>query len=283
VRKFENSGIAEGPGGSDLSFLDRPEITAIVFYPRRTGPTPKVPGRLHPLSFPVDDGINIDGAIHLAEESARNAPNVLFFHGNGETVADYDEIGPLYRDRGINFAVVDYRGYGTSDGSPSYSAMTTDAVRIFPLYLDRLAELGLSGPVFVMGRSLGSSPALDLAVRFADRISGLILESGFAHTYRLLERLGVDPRSLDGLREKERLASNLEKMKKVKLPVLIIHGENDEIIPLSDGEELFKAASHRVREILVIPRAGHNTLLVLGFREYMEAVTRFIERETSKR
>ncbi len=282
MRKFEDSGEAERQNGSDLSFLDRPEITAIVFYPRRTGPTPKVPGRLHPLSFPVDDGVNIDGAIHLAE-NASDAPNVLFFHGNGETVADYDEIGQLYSERGINFAVVDYRGYGTSGGSPTYSAMTTDAVRIFPLYLDCLAEFGLSGPVFVMGRSLGSSPALDLAVQFGDRIRGLILESGFAHAYRLLERLGVDPRYLDGSREKERLASNLEKMKKVKLPVLIIHGENDEIIPLSDGEELFKAAGHRVREILVIPRAGHNTLLVLGFREYMEAVTRFIERETSKR
>jgi alpha-beta hydrolase superfamily lysophospholipase len=281
LRKPEDSGSAEGEGIYDASFLDRPEITAIVFYPRRTGPTPKVPGRLHPLSFPVDDGINIDGAIHLAEESARNAPNVLFFHGNGETVADYDEIGQLYSERGITFAVVDYRGYGTSGGSPSYSAMTTDAVRIFPQYLDCLAEFGLSGPVFVMGRSLGSSPALDLAVRFGDRISGLILESGFAHTFGLLEKLGADPRSLDGSREK--IVSNLEKMKKVILPVLIIHGENDEIIPLTDGQALFKAASHRVREILVIPRAGHNTLLVLGFREYMEAVTRFIERETSKR
>jgi alpha-beta hydrolase superfamily lysophospholipase len=281
LRKPEESGADEGPNRSDASFLDRPEIIRCVFYPRRTGPTPKIPGRLHPLSFPVDEGVNINGAMHLAEKSAQDAPNILFFHGNGETVADYDEIGPLYSEREINFAVVDYRGYGTSGGSPSYSAMTTDAVCVFPQYLDCLAECGLSGPVFVMGRSLGSSPALDLAVRFGDRISGLILESGFAHTYQLLEKLGVDPRYLDG--SGERLVSNLEKMKKVRLPVLLIHGENDEIIPLSDGQELFKAASHRVKEILVIPRAGHNTLLVLGFREYMEAVTRFIKRVTSKR
>jgi len=265
-----------GPDRSDASFLDRPEITRYVFYPRRTGPTSEIPGRRHTFSFSVDSDVNIDGVIHFAEESAPNAPNILLFHGNGETVADYDEISTLYNERGINFAVVDYRGYGTCGGSPSYSTMTTDAVCIFPQYLDILKECDLSGPVFVMGRSLGSAPALDLAVRFQDRISGLILESGFAHTYRLLEKLGVDPRSLDGSREL--LVSNLEKMKKVRLPVLIIHGEIDEIIPLSDGQALFKAVSHRVREILVIPRAGHNTLLILGFREYMEAISRFIER-----
>jgi len=277
LRKPQESGLKE-TGLSELSFLDLPEITAVVFHPRRTGPTQKVPGRMYRLSFLVDGGVNIDGAIHLAERGAQDAPNVLFFHGNGETVADYDEIGPLYGERGLNFAVVDYRGYGTSGGSPPFSAMTADAVRIFSQYQDRLEELDLSGPIFVMGRSLGSSPALDLAVRFQEMISGLILESGFAHTFGLLERLGVNPRYLDGSREKEWLVSNLEKMKKVMHPVLIIHGEKDEIIPISDGLALFGAAGHRVREILVIPRAGHNTLLILGFEEYMEAIVRFIER-----
>jgi fermentation-respiration switch protein FrsA (DUF1100 family) len=278
LRKPQEAGAAEEPGRSEISFLDRPEITRCVFHPRRTGRSPEIPGRLHPISFLVDEDVNIDGAIHLAEKSAQNAPNVLFFHGNGETVADYDEIGSIYSERGINFTVVDYRGYGTSGGSPSYSAMTTDAVRIFPQYLDCLEELGLKGPVFVMGRSLGSSPALDLAVQFQDQISGLILESGFAHTFRLLEKLGVDPRYPGGSREKERLVSNLEKMNKVMLPVLVIHGEADEIIPLADGQALFEAASHLVREILVIHLAGHNTLLILGLEEYMEAITRFIER-----
>jgi len=279
LRKPEESGVDGGPDGSDASFLDSPEIIRCVFHPRRTRPTPEIPGRRHPFFFSVETDVNIDGVIHFAGESASkapNAPNILFFHGNGETVADYDEIGPLYNEQGINFAVVDYRGYGTSSGSPSYSAMTTDAVCIFPQYLDILKQCCLSGPVFVMGRSLGSSPALDLAVRFQDRISGLILESGFVYTYQLLEKLGVDPRSLDGSREL--LVSNLEKMKKVRLPTLLIHGENDEIIPLSDGQALFKAASHRVREILVTPRADHNTLLILGFGEYMKAVSRFVER-----
>ena len=281
MRKPQETRAAEVPDRSEISFLDHPKITGCVFHPRRTGRAPENPGRLHPISFPVDEGVNIDGAIHLAEEpAAQYAPNVLFFHGNGETVADYDDIGPLYCERGINFAVVDYRGYGTSGGSPTYSAMTTDAVCIFPRYLDRLEELGLKGPVFVMGRSIGSSPALDLALRFQDQISGMILESGFAHTYKLLEKLGVDPRYLE--RWRELLVSNLEKMKKVSLPVLVIHGEMDEIIPLADGQALFEAVSHRVREILVIPWASHNTLLVLGFEEYMEAITRFIERVTSR-
>ena len=124
MRKPEESGVDGGPDGSDASFLDSPEIIRCVFHPRRTRPTPEIPGRRHPFFFSVETDVNIDGVIHFAGESASkapNAPNILFFHGNGETVADYDEIGPLYNEQGINFAVVDYRGYGTSSGSPSYS------------------------------------------------------------------------------------------------------------------------------------------------------------------
>ncbi|MCR3883233.1 alpha/beta hydrolase [Methanotrichaceae archaeon M04Ac] len=276
MRKPEDPSGDGGAESCDLSFLDSPEVTRWVFHPRRTGPTPKVPGRLHPITFIVDDMVNVDGAVHFAERSVEDAPNILFFHGNGETVADYREMGSLYGRIGINFAVIDYRGYGTSGGDPSYSAMMRDAVSIFPQYADLLAYWGLSGPIFVMGRSLGSSPALEVAVGFQKRISGLILESGFADTYRLLERLGVDPQNLDALGE--RAASNHEKMKKVMLPVLIIHGEGDEIIPLSEGVILFEDQSCREKEILIIRRAGHNDLLILGIDEYFNAIARFVGR-----
>jgi hypothetical protein len=153
--------------------------------------------------------------------------------------------------------------------------MMRDAVSIFPQYADILAECSLSGPIFVMGRSLGSSPALEVAVGFQKAISGLILDSGFADTYRLLERLGVNPRHLDA--SGRRAASNHEKMKKVMLPTLIIHGESDEIIPLSEGVALFEDQSCREKEILIIRRAGHNDLLILGI-EYFDGIARFVRR-----
>jgi len=257
----------------DITFLDLPEITFCVFYPETASQGPDVPGQKKALSFPLDENVSLGAMIHLAQE-AEVAPNLLFFHGNGEVVADYDEIGPLYTMLGINFTVVDYRGYGTSGGNPTYSSMIKDAHIVFCQFLGFLEEAGLKGPVVVMGRSLGSASALELAAHYPEKIFGLILESGFAHTYNLLTTLGVDPRLLDS--SKEHLVSNLEKMKMFEGPVLVIHGEIDEIIPLSDGLELYQAAKNETKEMLVIRDAGHNTLMLLGLEDYMEAIGRFV-------
>ena len=266
--------MKEIPDLPDISFLDRPEILFFVFHPRIESPASDVPGVRQALSFPVDEGVSIGGAFYPAPET-EHAPNLLFFHGNGEVVADYDDIGPLYAELGINFAVVDYRGYGTSGGYPSYSDMIRDAHIIFHQFSDMLKEKGFCGPIFVMGRSLGSASALEIAANYPEDISGLILESGFAHTYNLLIRLGVDPRLL--YPSKEHLVSNLENMKEFGGPLLIIHGEIDEIIPLSDGLDLYEASINEEKEMLVIRSAGHNTLMLLGLEDYMEAVGRFVK------
>jgi len=154
--------------------------------------------------------------------------------------------------------------------------MISDARAVFQNYMNFLEERSLTGPIFIMGRSIGSAPALELAAMHHDEIAGLIIESGFAHTYRLMVNLGVDPDLLDPSRES--LISNLEKVKLVKSPLLVIHGEMDEIIPLSDGMDLYNCASSVSREILIIPGAGHNTLMLYGLEEYLNAVVSFVSR-----
>jgi len=252
----------------DISFLDDPGISRKIFYPRRSLPVKATPNR-SALAFEVDEGITLTGVMHKAGESA---PNILLFHGNGEVAVDYDDIGPLLTDIGINLSVLDYRGYGSSSGSPSYSRMLSDAVKLFPKFKEMLERHGLHGRIFIMGRSLGSAPALELASR--EEISGLIIESGFAHTYDLLVRLGVDAHLLD--MSKEDLASNLGKIERVTRPMLIIHGEMDEIIPLSDAVDLYSNAGSEVKELVVVHGAGHNTLMFYGQDEYMSAIKRFI-------
>ena len=257
-----------------LAFIDDPRVLAHVFYPRRNtglGLRLEVPNR-SVISFHTEDGTRIDGVIHTIDKSA---PNILFFHGNGETAYDYDDIGPMYGEMNINFCVVDFRGYGTSEGTPKYTYMLTDAKSIFREYLALIKERGFTGKVFVMGRSLGSASALEIASRYPEEVSGLILESGFAHTFNLLVNLGISPRLLDG--SKEHLVSNLEMMKRTKLPLLVIHGEEDEIIPLEDGFDLHAAAPNESKNMLVIPEAGHNTLMLYGLEEYMEAVRLFVK------
>jgi alpha-beta hydrolase superfamily lysophospholipase len=259
------------PNQPDITFLDRPEVLRYVFHPHRTAPLKDIPGKRIGLTFQVDEKINVDGIMHLADVSSAN---ILFFHGNGEMAADYSEIGQFYTDMGINFAVIDYRGYGTSGGIPTYSSMISDAHAIFHQFLELLSERRFTGPVFVMGRSLGSASALEIAANYGDLIKGLILESGFAHTYNLLTTLGADPRLLNP--SKEALVSNLEKMKSVSAPVLFIHGEIDALIPASNSYDLYEAALSELKEMLMIPGAGHNTLLLIGLRDYMNAIASFI-------
>lgn len=268
---------------SQLSFLDDPRVLMHVFYPRkedRHNPEQAEVGsessegfERAAVSFKVDENVNIEGQSYL---SGSSAPNLLLFHGNGETAYDYDDIGKVFASNGINFFVMDYRGYGTSGGSPTFSGMLKDAVKIFLDFALLLKDKELLGNIFIMGRSLGSAPALEVALEFSDKVSGLIIESGFAHTYNLLTTLGVDPLLLD--QEKERLVSNLEKMKKISMPVLVIQSELDEIIPPSDGLDLYKAAGTDDKELLLIPGAGHNTLLLYGLKEYLRAINGFVHR-----
>ena len=127
-----------------------------------------------------------------------------------------------------------------------------------------------------MGRSLGSASALELTTRHQDRIDALIIESGFAFGAPLLRLLGVDVTGLhldphDGF-------ENLSKIRTCRIPTLVIHAEFDHIIPYSDGQALFKASAAEDKQLLKIGGANHNDILMRGFDDYMQAVSRLAER-----
>jgi len=257
---------------TDYSTLDKPEVLHHIFYPRRewrrmdTGPARNI-------SIPVEGEIAVGARFHLADKSG---PNILFFHGNGEIAADYDDLAPIYNRMGINFLVVDYRGYGLSNGTPTVSAMMRDCRTAYDFSRKYLAGNGYTGPFLVMGRSLGSASALELAALKEADVDGLIIESGFAYSEPLLELLGV---SLDGLGFSENKGfRNLDKMRDFRKPVLIIHSEFDTIIPFSDGQAFFDASSSRDKTLLKIQGAGHNDIFSVGLTEYMTAVKLFVER-----
>ena len=251
----------------DYSAFDIPEITMTLFYPRREMGTPEPAGPHESVLIPVEKEIQVGGRFHLA---SLMAPNILFFHGNGEIVSDYDDMALLYRDAGINFLPVDYRGYGRSTGRPSVTAMMRDCHVIFWYTRTWLTERGYRGPFIVMGRSLGSASALELAYQYEQIIDGLIIESGFAYVEPLLNLLGL---SLDylGLTEKEGFG-NIDKIRHFSGPTLIIHGEYDDIIPFAEGKSLFEASPSRQKRFLAVQFAGHNDLFFRGMTDYLDAV-----------
>ncbi len=257
----------------NYSALDRPEILLFLFHPRKeVGAHPTRADQLE-ISIPVEEGVRICGRLHIA---AKHLPVILFFHGNGEIVADYDDLAPLFTGMGINFFPVDYRGYGRSNGFPTVTALLRDSHVILKDAKQQLAANGFTGPLIIMGRSLGSAPALEIAAGHPQDIDGLIIESGFAHAVPLLKRIGVDVAGL-GIREDHEIG-NLSKIALFDKPTLIIHAEFDHIIPFADGRELFNACPSPFKTFLKIQGADHNSIFEYGMQSYLQAIRNLLEK-----
>lgn len=254
---------------SDYASLDRPDVLAVLFHPRPEPPGPP-PENVQAVDIPVDTHTTVGSRWHMGSPAG---PNLLFFHGNGEIAADYDDLGPLFTALGINLTVVDYRGYGRSSGTPSVASMLADAHRILTFWEDRLRRKAFSGPRILMGRSLGSASVLELAAAVPDHVHGLIIESGFAYAAPLLRLLGIDPDRI-GFDESRGFA-NLDKIRAYAGPTLIIHAEHDHIIPYTDSQALWEASPASRKRHVTIAGANHNDIFIRGMQTYLEAVQTF--------
>jgi fermentation-respiration switch protein FrsA (DUF1100 family) len=264
----------------DYSSLDRSEVLRFLFHPRpepAASPFQATASAGTDIMIPVAADVAIGARFHV---STKSGGNLLFFHGNGEIVADYDELGGVYNQMGLNFLAVDYRGYGRSGGQPTIADMMRDCHTILEFVRHWLKQNDFAGPLVLMGRSLGSASVLELAAAHKSRIDGLIVESGFAFAGPLLQLLGIDLQAL-GLKE-ENGFGNLGKMKKFDKPTLIIHAEFDHIIPFSDGRALYDACPSAFKKFLKIPGANHNDIFMRGLQPYLAAVKNLVEHVTVK-
>jgi hypothetical protein len=262
--------------GADYSMLDVPEVLGILFYPRPDFGSAEGSGQAVDLMIPVGERVEIGARFHPV---GLQAANLLFFHGNGEIVADYDDMAPLYNGLGINFLPVDYRGYGRSSGRPTVTSMMRDAHAIYEYVRTWLPAQGYAGPFVVMGRSLGSASALELAGSYADEIDGLIIESGFASFKPLLELIGASVRA-GGAGSGP--PQSMDKIAAYTGPTLVIHAQFDHIIPFESGQALYEAAGSTDKTFLMIPGADHNDLFFQGMRPYLAAVKDLVSRAGDK-
>lgn len=252
---------------SDYSKYDHPMITRVLFHPRPEWGTLHEQKGVESLLIPVEKDVEIGARFY---DSGDENPIILFFHGNGEIVEDYDDFGRLFAREGINFLPVDYRGYGRSTGSPTVSTMMRDCHAVYEFVMKWREEKRRSGPFLVMGRSLGSASALELAFHYRDTIDGLIIESGFAFAGPLLRLMGVRLEAL-GISEEEGFL-NVEKIRAYDRPTLVIHAEYDHIISFREGQILFEACPAKEKKLLKVKGANHNDIFFRGMSEYLDAV-----------
>ncbi len=246
-------------------------------FPAPRGPVPD-PKRLgidngERIELVMDDGTKLVGWYlqPRAVEHGAPFPALLWFYGNGENIAG---IYPVLRDfqpPGTALLVLDYPGYGGSDGRPTEAGLYAAADAA---YAALAARPGVDARrVYVYGRSLGSAVATHVAARHA--VAGLMLESPFTsaaamarHLYRVLPAFVVRL-SLD----------NLATIGQVRCPVLLFHGTADRLVPTAMGMQV--AAGGRGPgpvEVVLIHGAGHNETYAVGGREYRDKVWEFVGR-----
>lgn len=255
----------------DYSALDRPDLLMALFYPRKESGWHQKRGAFEELSIATPDGDTVGGRLYFSSESA---PTLLFFHGNGEIVEDYDDLADVYLKLGVNFIPVDYRGYGRSTGEPTVTAMMRDCHTIFQFTKNLLEKKKCIGKLVVMGRSLGSASAIELASEYESEIGGLIIESGFAHILPLLLLLGIDVHALNITEDK--CPNNAKKISRYRGPLLVIHAEKDHIIPFSEGKTLFDSCPSAQKDFLEIKQANHNNIFQFAMTEYFKAIAEFL-------
>jgi fermentation-respiration switch protein FrsA (DUF1100 family) len=195
------------------------------------------------LKLTATDGKRIS-AIYLENPAAQYT--ILFTHGNAEDIGDDLPFLEQLRAHGFSVFAVEYHGYGTSEGTPSEKTLYLDEDAAYD-YLTGTLHVAPAN-IIVLGRSVGAGPAVDLAARRP--VGGLVVRSGFVSVFRVLTRIPLLP--WDEFR-------NLAKIRRVRCPVLIIHGTSDSVIPFWHGRALFDAAPEP-KKLIAVPGADHNDL-----------------------
>ena len=231
--------------------------------------------RIEDCHFVASDGVKLHGwyCAPIRREGATLVPVaadmvLLWFHGNAGNISyRYDMIRAMM-NLPVQVLIVDYRGYGKSEGKPNEPGLYLDAQAAWD-YL--VGERGVAADrIVILGKSLGGVPAIDLATRV--EAAGLIVQSSFTSAADMADT--VVP-FLPRVFLKAKMDS-LEKIQKVHCPKLFIHSRADEVVPYNLGHRLFEAAPEP-KEFYEVKGSPHNSTYIVGGKQYLAALRQFID------
>ncbi|MEW6737774.1 MAG: alpha/beta hydrolase [Acidobacteriota bacterium] len=212
------------------------------------------------IKLTSQDGILIS-AIYLPNPNADYT--ILYSHGNAEDLGDILPNLRALHKLGFSVFAYDYHGYGTSQGQPSESNIYHDIDAAYDYLTGKLAIP--TDRIISFGHSVGGGPAIDLAARRP--IAALVVESSFVTAFRVLTRVSLLP--FDKF-------CNIDKINKVRCPVLIIHGKTDEVISHTHAEVLFQHAPEPKR-LFLVEGAGHNNVQWVAGAAYTQTLNDFMQ------
>ena len=230
------------------------------------------------IGIPSDVGLKFEEVVFSASDDVRlhgwfvpgNGDTVLlWFHGNAGNISHrLDNIRMLHDRLGVDVFIFDYRGYGNSQGKPSEKGIYLDAEAAIEEVRQRQR-----GRLVLFGRSLGCGVAVEMGARHS--VDAVILESPFSSVKDMIRLAYPLPPADIAVRLIEARYDSIAKISDVRAPVLVLHGDRDEIVPLGQSRRLFDAANEP-KSFYTIEGAGHNDTYLVGGDPYIEALGRFI-------
>jgi uncharacterized protein len=220
------------------------------YFPSRHDPLPEAVGLtgVERILLTTPDGETL---VLWYAAPAKDAPVILFLHGNGGEMADRADRFAFYQARGYGVLFLSWRGYGGSSGQPSETGLLTDAKTAY----DHLRGLGFAPDrIVVVGESLGSGPAVITAAR--NPVAAVVLEAPFSAAVDVAR--WAYPWLPSGLLMKDQFRSR-DHVARINAPLLILHGTADRVIPDTFGKRLFDAARDP-KTFLSLGPVGHEAL-----------------------
>jgi hypothetical protein len=184
--------------------------------------------------------------------ASNGQPTILFLHGNAGEIADRTDRWRAYVSRGFGVMFLSYRGYGGSTGSPTEEGLIADAMAAHQWLRERNTP---ASRIMLVGESLGSGVAVQLAA--GAEVGALALEAPFTSAADIAASIywWLPVRLL----MKDQFDS-MAAIPKVRAPVMIVHGDSDELIPVDHGRRLYEAAAHPA-ELHVVPGGTHQGII----------------------
>lgn len=234
----------------------------LIFHPHPSSYKPaelRIAGVSNVSAHRIESGSEKISAVYLPNSSAQYT--LLFSHGNAEDIGDDLFMLDEYRSAGFAVFAYDYHGYGASEGKPSEKAVYQDADAAYRYLTEQLHVP--PNQLIAMGRSLGCAAAVHTAANHP--VAGLIIEAPFLSAFRVLTHYQLLPWDK---------FNNASKMRSIHVPVLVIQGRADRVVPWWHGEHIYQLAN-QPKQFLWVDGADHNDVLMVAPRKYFEALTAF--------
>ena len=188
----------------------------------------------------------------------------IYLHGNAQNVGDwYPACVEIQKEVPVNMFLIDYRGYGSSTGVPSAEGVNIDAVSMYNFVLKQGFK---PENISIYGRSIGGAIGLELASKV--HVRSVVVQSSFISFRKIAKELYP---FIPDTFIKDNYWDSAKTIKNIKVPVLISHGDKDEIIPISHSKELFKSANEP-KKLIILKGATHNDISRYFTSEYFQAL-----------